>query len=394
VEVDTERVILVSVHHQQPIDFFISYNRNDKQWAEWIAWHLEQAGFTTIIQAWDFAPGSNFVLEMQEASSRANKTIAVLTPNYLAAEFTQPEWAAAFAQDPTGARRKLIPVRVLACDPNGIFGPIVYLDLVGLDPETAKQTLLSGIQEGRRKPDAPPAFPGSSSLNGSTPSPIKPINVSETWRITRVEEIASGKASTKLLAESSVVLHLVPLVGMMTELSNDVLKTTTVGLKPMLAIGWDHRFNKHGCLTWAQSHGSDLPYAYSQLFRTGEIEAVDTALLAIGEDMPTIPSQDFEREIMSSTKRYLSVLRNLEISLPVAVSISLTNVAGYSLGFGFRRYGKLDEVILLLPTIIIHNWEDDIPSAFRPAFDRLWNVFEREGSPSYGQDGVWRPSIF
>jgi TIR domain len=44
------------------VDFFISYNKADRAWAEWIAWQLEQAGYQTTNQAWDFRPGSNFVL--------------------------------------------------------------------------------------------------------------------------------------------------------------------------------------------------------------------------------------------------------------------------------------------------------------------------------------------
>jgi hypothetical protein len=27
-------------------DFFISYHKVDKTWAEWIAWHLEEAGYS------------------------------------------------------------------------------------------------------------------------------------------------------------------------------------------------------------------------------------------------------------------------------------------------------------------------------------------------------------
>ena len=48
-------------------DFFISYNKADRGWAEWIAWQLEQDGRTTVLQAWDFRPGSNFVQQMQAA---------------------------------------------------------------------------------------------------------------------------------------------------------------------------------------------------------------------------------------------------------------------------------------------------------------------------------------
>lgn len=92
-------------------DFFISYNKADRSWAEWIAWQLEEADYTTDLQAWDFRPGSNFVLDMQRAAVEAERTIAVLSPDSLAAAFTQPEWAAAFVQDPTGEKGLLLPVR-------------------------------------------------------------------------------------------------------------------------------------------------------------------------------------------------------------------------------------------------------------------------------------------
>ena len=90
-------------------DFFISYNQADQDWAEWIAWILEEEGYSVIIQAWDFTAGGNFVVEMDKATSNADKTIAVLSQNYLDAKYTDSEWAAAFKQDPKGEKRKLIP---------------------------------------------------------------------------------------------------------------------------------------------------------------------------------------------------------------------------------------------------------------------------------------------
>lgn len=62
-------------------DFFISYNRADTNWAEWIAWQLEEAKYSTILQAWDFRPGSNFVLDMQKAAENALRTVMVLSPS-------------------------------------------------------------------------------------------------------------------------------------------------------------------------------------------------------------------------------------------------------------------------------------------------------------------------
>jgi TIR domain len=42
-------------------DFFISYTQADRAWAEWLAWELEAAGYTTMHQAWDMPPGVAFV---------------------------------------------------------------------------------------------------------------------------------------------------------------------------------------------------------------------------------------------------------------------------------------------------------------------------------------------
>jgi tetratricopeptide (TPR) repeat protein len=142
-------------------DFFISYNKADRSWAEWIAWQLEEEGYTTVIQAWDFRPGSNFMLDMQQAASEAERTIAVLSPDYLASAFTQPEWAAAFVQDPTGEKSILLPVRVRETDTKGLLRPIVYIDLVGLDEATAKARLLAGLPGAPRKPTTAPNYPGT-----------------------------------------------------------------------------------------------------------------------------------------------------------------------------------------------------------------------------------------
>jgi TIR domain-containing protein len=60
-------------------DFFISYTQVNRPWAEWIAVQLEAAGYTTVLQAWDFRPGSDFLHQMQQATTTAERTIAVLS---------------------------------------------------------------------------------------------------------------------------------------------------------------------------------------------------------------------------------------------------------------------------------------------------------------------------
>ena len=141
------------------VDFFVSYTSADRPWAEWIAWELERVGHSTIIQAWDMQPGSNFVHEMHEATRVATRTIAVLSPAFLESDYCEAEWRAAFLKDPTGRERRLVPVRVRACEPDGLLGPLVYVDLVGLAPTASRDALLAGVRGERAKPARAPAHP-------------------------------------------------------------------------------------------------------------------------------------------------------------------------------------------------------------------------------------------
>jgi tetratricopeptide (TPR) repeat protein len=141
-------------------DFFISYTAVNRPWAEWIAVQLEAAGYTTVLQAWDFRPGSDFLHQMQQATSTAGRTIAVLSPAYFASTFGEAEWRASFVKDPTGEQGLLVPVRVQPCAPPGLLASRVYVDLVDTDEPTAKRLLLDGVGTRGARPTSAP-FPGA-----------------------------------------------------------------------------------------------------------------------------------------------------------------------------------------------------------------------------------------
>ncbi len=163
-------------------DFFVSYTGVDQRWAEWVAFVLEENGFKTVLQAWDFRPGSNFILEMQTSSLTAKRTIMVLSPDYLDSNFASPEWAAAFRDDPMGIRGKLVPVMVRPCDPIGLLGAIVQIRLINLDEATAAERLLAGVDQARAKPSKRPAFPG---VKGNEP-PEFPGTADQAGKIAKV----------------------------------------------------------------------------------------------------------------------------------------------------------------------------------------------------------------
>jgi tetratricopeptide (TPR) repeat protein len=143
----------------QQQDFFISYTSSDRAWAEWIAWQLEDDGYSTVLQAWDFAPGDNFVERMREALEQADRTIALLSQAYLASPYATDEWTGAFLHDTQHAGR-LLPVRIEDCQLPRLLATRVYIDLVGLRRQAARTRLLEGVQRGRRRPKRAPGFPG------------------------------------------------------------------------------------------------------------------------------------------------------------------------------------------------------------------------------------------
>jgi TIR domain len=106
-------------------DFFISYTGIDRSWAEWIAGQLEEAGYSTVLQAWDFDVGAHFVAEMHAAMEMAGRTIGVLSRAYLESDFAQAEWQEAWRRDPAGTRRRLLMFRIEDCPRPGLLGQLV-----------------------------------------------------------------------------------------------------------------------------------------------------------------------------------------------------------------------------------------------------------------------------
>jgi 3',5'-cyclic AMP phosphodiesterase CpdA/transcriptional regulator with XRE-family HTH domain len=140
-----------------PIDFFISYSPADERWATWIAWQLEAAGHRTLIQAWDFVPGTNFIDFLDRGVRDSAVVVAILSRNYLKSRYGSLEWQAALRTD----WNKLIPVRVEDCPLVGLLTTITWVDLVDItDSGVARNVLLSALRHAlarRVKPADTPA---------------------------------------------------------------------------------------------------------------------------------------------------------------------------------------------------------------------------------------------
>jgi hypothetical protein len=111
---------------------FVSYTSADRSWAEWIAWQLETEGYDVVVQAWDFSPGRDWVHEMHQAAATAERVVVVLSSSYLSSAHGEAEWRVFYAEDPSGERGRVLPIRVGPVEPPGLLKTRVYVDLKGL----------------------------------------------------------------------------------------------------------------------------------------------------------------------------------------------------------------------------------------------------------------------
>lgn len=149
-------------------DFFLSYSTKDEAFARFVDDVLRQAGYGVFAQFRDIPAGANFVREMQKGLAQSERVVALLSPRYVASDHCQAEWSAAYADDPSGEKRKLVPLLIAPADLAPLARQIVYKPLVALSAQDAAKAILEaiGYTGGGVAPTHP--WPGADTLDAVT----------------------------------------------------------------------------------------------------------------------------------------------------------------------------------------------------------------------------------
>jgi hypothetical protein len=213
------------------------------------------------------------------------------------------------------------------------------------------------------------------------------------FRNERVTAIVNGDLPVPLTPEAKIILHVIPFSAL-DELARFDIPTAFELRNDLRTIGYTNksgRYNMDGFVVYGGQAGTAPEYeSYIQVFRNGVIEAVNSSVLG-GHPSKQIPSTYYEQEIEGSLASILGFLRRLSIEPPLALLLTLTGVRGLTMALDPRRMAyrphTIDRDLLLLPEVIIEEYEKSAQENLAPLFVMIWQAAGFDRNYNYDQQG-------
>lgn len=218
------------------------------------------------------------------------------------------------------------------------------------------------------------------------------------FRADRVAKIQADETPVPLYQNPKIVLHLIPINAFNSLQKYDInpVYDNRHDKLPLIYRSISNgRFNLDGLVTYSENE-KGIFSAYTQLYRNGIIEAVDSLMLKPREINNTkikiIPST-YEEKLIKAVSSYLKLLPEFTIEPPIFIFLSLLGVKNYTIWhetYGYREEGlPIDHALLLLPEGIIENYDTKIEHSLKPLFDLVWNASGEPKSLNFDENGNW-----
>jgi hypothetical protein len=217
------------------------------------------------------------------------------------------------------------------------------------------------------------------------------------FRLDRINKLISGSSPVLLDSHHLLVLHVLPVASARPDVRFGAADFSRIvaDSAPRLIGGSSGLpvFNFDGLLSTGGPRQNRF-LRYVQVFRSGFLEAVDSALLDPARNTQAVIPTVWERGILEGYSGCLKTFAALGLPPPYVVSVSLLNVLGFAMQADPRwsndDVGPVDRDHLLTDETLVESNTVPAPTVFRPLFDQVWNACGWEGSINYDEAGNWR----
>ncbi|MEA3208194.1 MAG: hypothetical protein QOE70_1251 [Chthoniobacter sp.] len=112
-------------------DVFVSYAHRDLPWVEQMLLPQLRAAQLNVCQdVAQFRAGASCIANMEAAVAGCRRTLAVLTPQWVASDWCNLEGHLTLLDDPIGRRRRLVPIMLERCQPSAAVRLLSYHDFM------------------------------------------------------------------------------------------------------------------------------------------------------------------------------------------------------------------------------------------------------------------------
>ena len=156
-------------------------------------------------------------------------------------------------------------------------------------------------------------------------------------------------------------------------------------------FGW--RLNLQGLCVYG---GRWPALRYTQLFRSGAVEAVFAPVVGEVEGQRLLAGDVVAEALVKGVPRFLASLLELDVASPMLVAVALEGVRGAQMQRGHPAFmddeHACDEDVLPLPDFVLERrlGRDEVVVELSKTLDVLWNAFGHERCNLFSEDRQWQ----
>lgn len=209
------------------------------------------------------------------------------------------------------------------------------------------------------------------------------------FRLDRLAKIMGGETPVPLPPGPKIVLHLIPLISFEPGVSFDVisLRTEIHNLPTVDSSNFNSLINFDGLCTYEFNRADQEYLSYLQFFRRGVMESVGTWNFYKCEDTNCVAIEAIEKNLIVNLPRYFRSFQRLDIEPPIIVMLSFLEIKGHRIIFGHDTRTLINKNDLLLPELMLTDYQTDPAEFLRPRFDQIWNAGGWPRSMYYDENG-------